>query len=120
MSGARISVIRLPPAPCRLGNRDHLEPLSFQGAGDGLAVQVGPDGPSFAVSHPEHAVQQPSRLKGQALSVDYGVEPDPRTAFDSICDEQRLASYGVVDDVMIPQHAHGVGADFSGPFNSED
>ena len=94
--------------------------MSFQGAGDRFSVQVGPDGPSLAVSHPEHAVQQPNRVIGEVLSIDYRVEPDPRTTFNSIGDEQRLASYCVVDDVVVAKHPDGVGAGFAGEFNPED
>ena len=79
-----------------------------------------PEGASLPVSHLEHAVQQPSRLKGEALSIDYRVEPDPRTAFNSKSDEQRLAAYVVVDDVMVAKHPHRVGTNFTSEFNPED
>ena len=54
------------------------------------------------------------------LSIHHGVEPDPRTAFDSISNEQRLASHCVVDDVVVAEHPHGVGADLPGELDPKD
>jgi hypothetical protein len=89
---------------------DEVHSLPGKGTVCHVAVEVIPDGASLSIKHREHAVFEAEYFKGVPLAVDHGVEPDPRIAENSVCDQHGPAVDIVICDVMEPHHAQGISA----------
>ena len=99
---------------------DQGQAFSFQWPLDGLSVQMSPQGPGLAVYHGKDVLKETEDLEGEGLAVHHGVEPDPRTAFDSVGYQDRSPGDLIVDDVVEAQHSYGVGAGLVVPHQAED
>ena len=51
---------------------------------------------------------QAKNLKGEALTIQHGVEPDPRSALDSEGDQKGLPGNSIIHDMMEPEHAQWI------------
>ena len=93
------------------GHRDQLELGSGERARDGLTGVVGPQALGLAVVHDECRVVEPARsAEVEDAIAELAVVPDSRVAQRAVGDGDRLATDGVVDDLVPQQHLHRVGA----------
>ena len=73
---------------------------------------MGPDGPRLPVSHKENALVKSQKIEGKSCIADLRVVTDPRTALDSVGDEDGRTPHRVVGNVVESHHFDRVGPCF--------
>ena len=66
---------------------------------------MSPNAVGFLIIHHHHGIEEAKNLEMVSLTIDSGVEANPRTADHSVGDGNRLSSNYVVDHMMKPHHA---------------